>query len=401
MAIFDFEKDNEKSIAVHFHTQQVGPKGQPLFFHTPEAPAVIKGHVEFCTVKDTAGDDIVFNFQARSECKWTEQHGKSTISFRDQEILQERTWDIQLNHKTARKIAAGVTRYDFEIQLEPGLPASIEGKYGWFHYRFAAKLHRGFPHRNMAAKKLVWVYSTTLPDPHTLTIQPPPKVYNQIWNDTLPFSVSIPSDILYQGQTLPIKIDFEPFLENSILYGQELIVASAVIKLKQYTTCIENGKYHTSKLKKTKEILTLPVIGDWPVSSQGSSRTISVNLPGAPALSTSIDSKVLIKTHTLKVIMMIHTNTMTEKEAKELRMEMDVTVTAPRPEHFTSLQLGQVPPPYQFPDSDDEGSSSDSADSRQYRHPQQMYGDEQVPEYDRNHNTYPSDTKDAKGGMSY
>ncbi|KAF9331097.1 hypothetical protein BG006_006013 [Podila minutissima] len=398
MAILDFDKDSEKSIAVHFHNQQLGPDGQPLYFHTPEAPAVIKGYVEFRAAKDTNGDDIVFNFQARAESKWTEQHGKATITFHGLQIMQEQTWDIKLNHKKPKTIAAGVTRYEFEVELQPGLPASLEGKYGWFHYRFAAKLHRGFPHRNMAAKKLVWVYSSTLPDPRTLAVQPPPKVYKQVWNDVLPFSCSIPSDVLYQGQNLPIKVDFGPFLDDSILRGQELIVVSAVIKLKQYTTLIEKKKLLTSKRNRKKAVITLPVNDGWELSSQGFSRTLHVDIPDARTLAATLESDALRKRHTLKLIMMIRTNTTTEKEAKELRMEMDVQVTAPRPEHFQNQQLGLAPPPYQFPDSDDD-TSINSSNYEQYRHPQQH---ELVPKYEASSSsTHSGDTKDVKGGMAY
>lgn len=172
----------------------------------------------------------------------------------------------------------------------------------------------------MAAKKLVWVYSSTLPDPRT-AVQPSPKVYSQVWNDVLPFSCSIPSDVLYQGQSLPIKVDFEPFLDDSILRGQELIVVSAVIKLKQYTTLIEKKKLLTSKRTQKKSVITLPVNDGWALSSQGFSRTLNVDIPDARALAATLESEALCKRHTLKLIMMIRTNTMTEKEAKELRME--------------------------------------------------------------------------------
>lgn len=39
MAILDFSKDNDKSITLHFHSQELGPEGQPLYYSTPEAPA--------------------------------------------------------------------------------------------------------------------------------------------------------------------------------------------------------------------------------------------------------------------------------------------------------------------------------------------------------------------------
>lgn len=39
MAILDYSKDASKSITIRFHTQEHGPEGQPLYYHTPEEPA--------------------------------------------------------------------------------------------------------------------------------------------------------------------------------------------------------------------------------------------------------------------------------------------------------------------------------------------------------------------------
>lgn len=76
---------------------------------------------------------------------------------------------------------------------------------------------------------------------------------------------------------------------------------------------------------------------------------------------------------------------------------MGVQVTAPRPEHFLNQQLGLTPPPYKFPDSDDD-TSINSGNHEQYHHPQQH---ELVPEYEASSLNYSGDTKDGKGGMAY
>ncbi|KAF9285334.1 hypothetical protein BGZ88_009565 [Linnemannia elongata] len=350
MAILDFSKDSGKSIAIHFHTKELGPEGQPLYYHTPENPAVIKGHVEFRTVKETKGGDIDLTFEARAQAKWTEQHGKATISFNNLKRLQEQSWEIKLNHTNPKTIAPGVTRFDFEVQLDPGLPSSIEGTRGWFHYRFKAHIKRSFPHRDMAAKELVWVYSSSL----RANERHEPKIYKSLWNDVLPVTCTLPSDIFYQGQIVPLTVQFEPFLDNSIHRGQELIVVSAFIKMKQYTKLTDPkmlGKERNDK----KTVFSLPVTEDWPQTNQGFTKTIMVELPGAKQLAAAIESGPVTKRHTLKLIMMVRTNMNTEKEAKELRVEMDVKITAPRPEHIKDMAPAHAaPPPYQSIDTDDD-----------------------------------------------
>lgn len=77
---------------------------------------------------------------------------------------------------------------------------------------------------------------------------------------------------------------------------------------------------------------------------------------------------------------------------------MDVQVTAPRPEHFQNQQVGFAPPPYRFPDSDDD-TSINSSNYERYRHPQQH---ELVPEYEASSSSnYSRDIKDGKDGMAY
>ncbi|KAF9586452.1 hypothetical protein BGW38_004712 [Lunasporangiospora selenospora] len=357
MAILDFSKDSQKSIGLHFHTQQIGPEGQPLYFHTPETPAVIRGHVEFRTVKETNGSDIGLNFTARAESKWTENYGQTTVSYHELEVMQEKTWDIKLNRTKPSTIAPGVTRYEFEVQLDPGLPATVRGRRGWFHYRFKAHIKRDFPRRDMAIKQCVWVYSSCLS-----SVSPTePKLFKEIWNDALPYSISLPNTVLYQGQTIPMTVTFEPFLNNSILYGQELIIDSAVVKLKQYTALYEHGKIIDKKRTEKKTVINLPVLDVWPQTNQGFSKTIMVEIPGAIALAASFHSKAVIKTHCLKLIMKVRTGTIAAAEAKELRTEIDVTITAPRPEHLNNPSYGVLqnaaPPPYQIiDDSDDDGA---------------------------------------------
>ncbi|KAF9333171.1 hypothetical protein BGZ91_011373 [Linnemannia elongata] len=357
MAILDFSKDSGKSIAIHFHTREIGPNGQPLYYHTPENPAehifilpcdfsitVIKGHVEFRTVKETKGGDINFTFEARAESKWKEQRGQTNISYHYIEKFQQQSWEIKLSRSDPKTISPGVTRYDFEVPLEAGMPSSIEGSRGWFHYRFKAHINRCFPYRDMAAKELVWVYSSSL----RAGEQHEPKVYKHIWNDVLPVTCTLPSDVLYQGQVVPLTVQFEPFLDNSIHRGQELIVASAFVKMKQYTRLTDPKMFNKQ-------------------------------------LACGLDSPPVTKRHTLKLIMMVYTNVSSEKEAKELRVEMDVKITAPRPEHIKDMAPAHAaPPPYQSIDTDDEDDAMPPEFSRSSSE-------------SKSHSGHPSDVKYSQG----
>ncbi|KAG0219933.1 hypothetical protein BGX33_011407 [Mortierella sp. NVP41] len=358
MAILDYSKDASKSITLHFHTQELGPKGQPLYYHTPETPAVIKGHVQFQTIKETTASDIVLTFEARAESKWSEEHGSANVSYNHKTRLQEKSWNVKL-HRTSpnpKTITPGVTRYDFEIQLDPGLPPSIEGRRGWFHYRFKAHMRRAFPYRDMAVKQLVWVYSSSLRAGEQLE----PRIYKQVWSDILPVACILSSDVMYQGQVVPLTIKVDPFLENSIHKGQGLVIVSAIVKMKQYTI-LRDPRVLDKKRTEKKAVFILPLTENWPQTSEGFTRTIMVDIPSARELAAGIESVPVTKTHKLKLIMMVRTNMSTEKEAKELRFEMDVKITSPRPEHMRDMSPGYAdPPPYQSLGQDEESEDNDA-----------------------------------------
>ena len=267
-----------------------------------------------------------------------ENYGQTTISYHGLSILHEKSWDVPLNRvasssssssNTKIPIAPGVTRYEFQIELEPNLPPTLEGKHGWFHYRFKAHLARDFPRRDMAIKQCVWVYSSSLAEGQILRMGS--RVYKTLWQDILPVTCTLPSDLLYQGQVVPLKVQVGAFIDSSPFRGQTLIIDSAMVKMKQYTVLMEPRKLYTSKRKHKKTVFILPVMNNpgneaevWnpSQSNQGFERTIMVELPGARQLAADLESKALNKSHCLKLIMMVRPSGSTDpKDAKELRVE--------------------------------------------------------------------------------
>ncbi|KAG0379899.1 hypothetical protein BGX24_011141 [Mortierella sp. AD032] len=302
-------------------------------------------------------------------------HGGTIFTYHHIDCKQSQSWAVKLhrtNTSSPKLIAPGVTHYEFEVQLQPDLPPTIEGKRGWFHYRFKAFMQRDFPFRNMAVKQLVWVYSSSLrAGQHELAQEADlARIYKQVvWSDILPVTCSLPStSVLYQGQVVPLTVRIDPFLENSIHKGQELIVMSALVKLKQYTTLRDPSKLGNTQ-KEKKEVIVLPVMEGWPVTSQGFERIVNIELPGARKLAASIDSVPVTKTHTLKLIMMIRTPLIGEKEAKELRVEMGVTITSPRPEHIKGIapEYSSLPPPYLIDSEDGDEDNDDDVMPPDYR----------------------------------
>ncbi|KAG0051765.1 hypothetical protein BGZ83_003329 [Gryganskiella cystojenkinii] len=348
-----FSSDTEKSLRIVILTPYRGPGNLPAIYATPEERGRIQGYVEFMSNEDIKGDDLDLSFRVKSEGKWTRQKGQSRVPYHSKEVLQRQKWDIPISHSSRGVVTAGRTRFDFEVVLEQDTPSSIRGRRSWLNYRFEATLHRGFPRRNMAFRQDVWTFSTSLPLQNPDYI-PHPLIYSGVWEDHLPFTCSIPRETVYLGQIVPMSIQFEPFVASSGHFGQELVVVSAVVKFKQYTRL-----WHRWDTKnETKEMLEMPIKTGWPQTAEGFQRTLLVQIPNAPQLSCTTFTKPVQKTHCLKLIMKVKTASMTDKEAKELRIEMRVGVTAPRPEPPTE-ELPPYSARWEGNEDDEENSSGD------------------------------------------
>ncbi|KAK9760540.1 hypothetical protein K7432_015329 [Basidiobolus ranarum] len=315
--MFDRSGDSDKNISIHVESRnQHGPLGLPVIYSTPEVPAVIRGYVELNSTKEFKGKDISLQFLAKARSHWTQQYGQTTVTYSGKHILMEKEFDMKLDHIRPGVIGPGQTRCNFEVTLLPSMPSSVKGRHGRMSYCFTATLERSFPHRDMIVEADVWLYSSSLPIPSPLN-PTTVKDYRGLWNDCLPYTCTLKSDTLYQGQTVPITIQFAPFIANCRLYGQEVVVVSATVKLKQYQQLYSTRGSDKSK----KELLTVHVNTGWPSTVKGWERTLMVIMPEAPILSATIHTNVVIKTHILKVIMMLRTNTQTDRQAKEFRVE--------------------------------------------------------------------------------
>ncbi|KAG0369324.1 hypothetical protein BC939DRAFT_464626 [Gamsiella multidivaricata] len=343
-------KDQEQLLKVVILTPYRGPGNLPAVFATPEVPGTIRGFVEFESVEDIKGGDLDLTFRVKSEARWTRHYGQSTVVYHSKEVLQRKAWKVPVSHPQPGVVGAGRTRFDFEVVLDQRTPSSISGRRGWLNYRFAATLHRRFPRRNIVFKQDVWTFSTCLPAPDPEYISDP-YMYSGVWEFHLPFMCSLPSENIHLGQTVPLTIKFDPFLSSSGHFDQELVIVNAVIKLKQYTRLWHKWNVKTE----TKEVLALPVREGWVPGANGVQRTILVDIPQAPQLSCTTTTRPVQKTHILKLIMRIKTASMTDREAREFRIEMGVNITGPRPP--TDPPVEDLPPYTAVWDGDDGDNS--------------------------------------------
>ncbi|GJJ75662.1 hypothetical protein EMPS_08020 [Entomortierella parvispora] len=253
-----------KSLVLSIHTPSTGPFGLPLITGTAEAPAVIRGTVNFASSYDCKGDDITIHFTAQAQVKWSKKRGNTTYNYHGRHMFQERSFQVQLTHPKVGTVAAGNYTSSFEIPIHPDTPCSSKGTYGWMTYKIKAILVRSFPSLNMVHEQKIWVMTSLLPKPQRPLIDSPLTMsrFNGTFLNRVPYICVIPSEVLYLGQQVPVTF------KCSGVSNTHLQIVSANIKLKQYTTLTVK----TDRKIDSRDILNLRVDDGWPHATNGQAK---------------------------------------------------------------------------------------------------------------------------------
>ncbi|KAG0032375.1 hypothetical protein BGZ82_006570 [Podila clonocystis] len=335
----------EKTLTIQINSMGTGPNGVPLLFGAANQPAVISGNVLFENNYEAKGDDITIEYSAIAAVHWTTKSTSTTYSngkattrttthhHRAQKVYDEKAFKMALGHSKPGKITAGKYSAAVNVAINPSFPSSSIGTYGWMTYKVVATLHRKFPSTNVVRESVVWVLNTCLPRPEP-GLPVSMSRFNGTFDKVVPYVCVIPSEVLYLAQKVPVTFKAFPTLNN----GGSLTVVSAIVKLKQYTSL--KAGFETKQ--DSKDVMNIAMNDGWPVPVHGQpwQRTIVVPLPSAPTLSPTTNADCYVKTHKLKLIMQVRIG---NGSKKELRVEMPVVITGPRPpgEHVPSFDLNR------------------------------------------------------------
>ncbi|KAF9585374.1 hypothetical protein BGW38_002661 [Lunasporangiospora selenospora] len=152
---------------------------------------------------------------------------------------------------------------------------------------------------------------------------------------SIPFSWSLSSRYLTLGQSLPIKIQFHPFLPGSIYEGQQAVILGAHFQLDQELTTRVKGMSDTQRVVKKVMAVSLGSEG-WPLSLGSWERIVNVKIPDAesPAgmvLTPTTKAKYLDVNYTLTLCIRLKGGKEKDRQAEEIRSQVQVEVVAPRP----------------------------------------------------------------------
>lgn len=243
---------------------------------------------------------------------------EAPTTHRSKRLLGEANQVMKLPKFKDGVVLAGKYAHAFEFPIDPTvMPCSLTGKHESITYTVVVTLVRSFPSTNIVREQTVWVLNSRLPRPQPPLPDAPMSMaqFNGRFANKVPYVCAIPSNILCLGQQVPITLKILP-------QQVPVQVTSAVIKLKEYTTLYAEGerKYNS------RDIIIMMVNDGWPRARPNESwkRTAVILLPGAPELSPTVNTAILIKSHKLKLIMQMKVG---DGRCREMRVESKLNRT--------------------------------------------------------------------------
>ncbi|KAF9959139.1 hypothetical protein BGZ72_010268 [Mortierella alpina] len=348
-------KERKLIIHVDTGTGTIGPRELPLVYGNQDAITLLHATVSFESNHDCKAKAIEIMFKAAVKTGFFSKD-EASRKHEGEQIFYSKQWTLDVERPKPGYISKGNYARQCSVVLDPSLPSSSESPYGSMKYIFEARLKGakgiGIARTDHVVTQEVWVLNSCLPPLDTLPLVADPLKAEEQWENVLRYSFSVPSNVLYLGQVVPVTLQLDPFMTASAYEGEEAVVSSASFTLRE--TKLFRAMFVRDTHRTQVKLLHIPVNAGWPQSVDGWARTIHITLPSSPAMSTDLRSKYLDITHTLEVVVEFKTGTMNKPE--KLRALFDIQITAPRPysvgpplygESFVAVEslLPTEPPP--------------------------------------------------------
>ncbi|KAF9187449.1 hypothetical protein BGZ51_001296 [Haplosporangium sp. Z 767] len=318
-----------RNLAIHLDTEHsIGPRGLPLIYGNQDELTLLQATITFENSHDCKAKGIDIAFKAAVKSSFFAKD-ETSRKLEGEQVFYLKHWELGVERPKSGWIAKGNYARQCSVLLDPSIPSSSVSPFGSMRYVFEARLKGakgfGIARTDMVVVQEVWVLNSTLPFLGTLTLDNPITVQEQ-WKDSLPYSLTIPSDTLHLGQVVPLTFQLMPFRAGTAFEGEEVMVTSASFTLRETKTF--RAMFVRDVHETVDKLLHIAVNTGWPQNANGWQRTIHVSLPSSPAMSTDMQTKYLNITHSLIVVVEFRTSKITKTE--KLRVLVDVLVTAPR-----------------------------------------------------------------------
>lgn len=392
---------------------------------TKERPGFVQATVTLELDSATEGEEVEIIFKAIIGSRVSTQGTLWESESCSEQVLQRKRWVIPVKKAGARTIAAGIYKHQVFTTIDSSWPSSCTTQpEGFVQYLFQAQI-MGTSTTTHIPVSLLSTTQEFLVINHSPPAAPSPSLPSpsSFWGGglpptltphstlaispkkSLPVQVSIPSDTLMFGQSVPVTIQAHPFKEGSLFAGQEAVIMEARFLIQEVRHARSSN--YTTKDRLVKDIVELRVpgtsIGSWPQGRNGWKRTITLKMPCSaldpnpstahyssyskrsslssslsgistasgssmtsnvsrgektrtsqkplPFLRASLKSKYYDVSHQLVIALRIRTSGEKDKQAEDMEIRLDFSIAHPMPD---SADMPEYHPIAAFSFEDDE-----------------------------------------------
>ncbi|KAG0326462.1 hypothetical protein BGZ99_009494 [Dissophora globulifera] len=150
------------SILIDHDPQQLGPRGLPLFYATPENPVVITGEATFETDHDCKGGDMQIECVTLVKVEWSDKAGFNRFSYGSGTAFNRKKVNVGLKHSATGSIKTGRYRAKINFPVAITTPSSATLQHAYVVYKIEARIPRRFPASDIVQEQLVWVVNSNI-----------------------------------------------------------------------------------------------------------------------------------------------------------------------------------------------------------------------------------------------
>ncbi|KAG0348794.1 hypothetical protein BG004_004151 [Podila humilis] len=348
--------------------------GLPIYYGTPESPAVIQGTFIIEADYDFKGTDVQVTYTAAASVKFP----KDSATVERTCIFDELTKGIVPNRPQGKSnmIVAGVTRLPFVFTVKNTIPSTFQNEFASVQYTITAKVTRGTWSKDLSVLNAVHITNSTIPPiPANVAANAPPAAaaaiaqYQQqlsqlnssggavggfenaqlvrsagLWSKIQPFELLYRRNTVYWGQRMSVTLRIFPplasggYVSGLINSGTPIVKVDKVeLVMTQRMSMRGNNVSQTRFLE--RDVFREEIFGRWPalVPNQIWSQDFVLEIPSTEHLTTSsVDIACLLVQFEVQFFISCTT---TSGQTIKVVPYIPLEITAPRPGEEKEITL--------------------------------------------------------------
>ncbi|ORX92227.1 hypothetical protein K493DRAFT_377262 [Basidiobolus meristosporus CBS 931.73] len=195
---------------------EIIPSEDQITLHGPPTESggvVLEGKVAIYILEETKVKSLSLKLTGKAKASWKcskSYNGKTHVRHAKREIIKIVKPLLPLRSEP-HILSPGKHEFVFEFPIEGSLPETVHVKNGCIQYTLKAIADRPFPKRKSTHRREIQIVRTSFPG--SVSHLQPINVHD-VWNDNIPYEISLPVKSFGLGDIIPVTIKLFPEVKD-------------------------------------------------------------------------------------------------------------------------------------------------------------------------------------------